>query len=272
MGRLFGGHCRLCDEDWKGQGITSHVKRCLAEHANQAAIHHGLLVGARANGHAGRYWLYFLVRPEAPLTELDDYLRGVWFEQNGHPSVFNIEGTPYLSTQSAEEDDEAPVESMEVDVGGVLRPRMDFGYQYNPQCPTEVELTVYDPFPCPAALVDEGSEGYAVTIARSEMGELECSTCGEPAVYFCASCAEAAIEAEKAAEEAAKAAEADQEADEEQTDEEDEEASFLGDPVTEEAEASPGPSFVGPYACEDCKARHDAELDPVVDSPKMDLC
>lgn len=190
MGRVFDGTCRLCDEVYTGTGISSHVKGCLAEHADIAAIHHGLLVGMRADGVAGRFWLYAIVRPEAPLSVLDDYLREQWFsEEPETASAFEIEETHYLDAIPDELDDSDDLETMEVDIGAVLRPRMDLTYTFDPRHPTEVEITVFDPYPCPEQLIDADSEATVATVARNDAPERTCSTCDNLAARICALCA-----------------------------------------------------------------------------------
>jgi len=192
MGRVFDGTCRLCGDTYTGTGISSHVKRCLADHADIAAIHHGLLVGLRADGPAGRYWMYVLVRPEVPLAELDEFLRDVWFEPGDTASGFSIEETQYLSRfDDANADaEDAPVESMNVDLGAVLRPRMEGTYTFEPREPTTVELTVFDPYPCPETLVEDGEIGAVTVVARNEIEDAECANCGEPAEHLCVHCLE----------------------------------------------------------------------------------
>ncbi|MFB6375209.1 MAG: hypothetical protein ABEN55_19285 [Bradymonadaceae bacterium] len=221
MGRTFEGTCRICGESWTGQGITSHIKRCVSDHANLGAVHHGLLVGMRADGPAGRYWAYVLVRPEASLATLDAALRELWFADDGAPSVFDIEGTRYVSSigetevsteseesgeaeapeksdkaeeseasEEADESDEMPaIEPMSVDVGATIRPRMDFRYLYDPQDPTEVELTVYDPYPVPDSLLDAESEAEVVVAARNDLEGVSCSSCENDPSYVCLACA-----------------------------------------------------------------------------------
>lgn len=224
MGQLFDGPCRLCGETYTGQGITSHLKRCLADHANQGALHHGLLVGVRADGYGGRYWLYMLVRPEASLFDLDGHLRATWLESIGRPSAFDIEGRQYPNTLEADEvGSDSPIRSMDTDVGSVIRPRTDFKYLYDLQHRDRFELVVYDPYPCPSSLVDDPSEADVVTVARNEAGDAECATCEGEASLICPACAGADVEE-------------------------------------------------GFYACESCRDEHDehdAELLPIVNSPRM---
>ncbi len=195
MGRLFDGTCRLCGEAYKGQGMTSHVKGCLTEHANLGAVHHGLLVGMRADGVAGRFWMYVQVRPEAQLAALDAHLREAWFDDD-HASVFEIEGTRYVSTldeaiEGGDGEDEELLEPMSVPLGQVIRPRMEFRYLYDPAQPTQVELTVYDPYPMPEKLVEDDREAEIATVARNDLEAPECSTCDAPATHLCPACAQA---------------------------------------------------------------------------------
>ena len=237
MGRVFDGQCRICEETYTGQGMSSHIKRCLKDHANLAAIHHGLLVGVRADGEAGRFWMYLLVRPEASLASLDEALRGIWFEGGEAPSVFEIEETRYVSTlaapQAPEEEGEPALEPMSTDIGAAIRPRMEFRYLYDPQEPTRLELTVYDPYPCPAKLVDDESEADVVVAARNTLEGVACSTCENEAGFVCSTCV-AADELEEIAEE-------------------DEEAFEV----------------VGPFVCETCRAKHEGhEVRALVNTPR----
>jgi len=250
MGRTFEGMCRVCGESWTGQGITSHIKRCVSDHAELGAVHHGLLVGARADGPAGRYWLYLLVRPEAELAALDAALRERWFEADA-PSVFEIEGTRYVRSiggpegskvsddlESSEETDGAvddetdapdeqelpPIEPMTVDLGAVLRPRMECRYLHDPRDPTEAELTVYDPYPVPDAVVEEGNEEADVfVLAQNSLEGVTCSSCDNAPSSVCLTCA-AADEPE-----------------------------------------------IGPFVCDECAgkhAEHDGELTELVNTPR----
>lgn len=240
MGRLFDGTCRLCGDEYGGVGISSHIKRCLADHANEAAVHHGLLVGVRANGMAGRFWMYLLIRPEASLEDFDRALREIWFEAGDRPSVFDIEETQYLSSLTGD-DEEAPVESMAVDIGATIRPRMEFGYLYDPQQPTELEFTVYDPYPCPASLVSEDEDNSVVALARNDDPELQCSTCEEAATLICPFCATAD----------------EHPPDDQEQDSEDE---------------SPE---LGPFVCPDCRSKHSdhaPRLCPLTNSPRAGIC
>ena len=240
MGRVFDGQCRICEETYTGQGMSSHIKRCLKDHANLAAIHHGLLVGVRADGEAGRFWMHLLVRPEASLEALDDALREIWFDGGEATSVFDIEQTRYVSTleepQAPEEDGAPALEPLGVDIGAVIRPRMEFGYLYDPQAPTELELTVYDPYPCPAKLVDDESEADVVVAARNTLEGVACSTCENEAGFVCSTCV-AADEIEEVAE---------------------------GDDDDEEAF-----EVVGPFVCEECRAKHEGhEVRALVNTPR----
>jgi hypothetical protein len=211
MGRLFDGTCHICGDTYDGRGISSHIKRCLADQANKGAVHHGLLVSLRADGVAARYWTYVLLRPEAKLHEFDRFLRDHWMESDEgdeleRPSVFEIERTHYMSDPKLaeaaaaeaeeeaeqEEDDqedepqEDPIEfdDMEIDVGAVLRPRMEATYRYDPHQPTAVEMKIHDPFPLPTSLVDDDVDPMVVTLAENTLEGLECTNCGEPADWY----------------------------------------------------------------------------------------
>lgn len=256
MGRTFDGSCRLCGDTYTGTGISSHVKRCLTDHADIAAVHHGLLVGLRADGPAGRYWMYVLVRPEARLAELDTFLREVWFETDATASGFSIEGTQYLSRLDDPDDEteDVPVESMDVDLGAVLRPRMEGTYTYDPREPTTVELTVFDPYPCPESLVDDGSIGAATLVARNDIEDAECSTCGAPADQLCANCLQ---EDESPSDDEEEPAEA-----------EDSEEPSPDDSESDPDEADDEADEVGPLVCDDCLDRHAGPFVAIENTPR----
>lgn len=255
MGRVFDGTCRLCGEVYTGTGISSHVKGCLPKHADIAAVHHGLLVGIRTDGPAGRFWMYVLVRPEASLSELDDFLRDLWFENDSTASGFTIEETQYLSRVPDEdpETDDVPVESMEVDLGAVMRPRMELSYTYDPRRPTSVELTVFDPYPCPESLVEGEETGAATLVARNDLDDAECSICGATADYICLRC----LGSEETSDESKAEAEGN-----------DGEDSSEGDDSGSEETSDDDVDDLGPLVCEECADRHDGELVELENTPR----
>ncbi len=260
MSETLTGTCRLCEETF-GRGISSHIKSCITDYANQASLHHGLLVGVRASGLAGRFWMYLLVRPEASLSELDAFFRETWLDCCDHPSLFDIKETEYLSTIDPADEDDAPMASMEHEVGGVLHPRMEFRYEYDPEAPSELECRVFDPYPCPAKLLEDNEDALVVVLARNGTPERDCSICGEPATSICIAC----VEREEASDDdAAEDEEAETEASEDSADDGDREQ----EDTTENEPAGPP----GPWACDDCQSEHDGPIKPIVNSPRMGVC
>lgn len=132
------------------------------------------------------------MRPEAPLSALDAYLRERWFDDEPEvASAFAIEGTQYLSGVPEEFDEVEDLQTVDVDIGAVLRPRMAFSYTFDPHHPIEVEGKVFDPYPCPERLIDAESDSTVATVARNDTPEPSCSTCDARATQICALCAAA---------------------------------------------------------------------------------
>jgi hypothetical protein len=170
------GKCTLCQTNVDKKAMTKHLAKCrLAKRpvgqARPKAFH--LLV----EGHGlPEYWLHLEVSTQTTLEKLDSFLRDIWLECCGHLSAFRIGPTAYMS-QPYEPDDK----SMNIAVGNILSPKMEFYHEYDFGTTTELKLKVISEI--------EGLTREPIhLLARNEPPVIKCSLCGKTATQVCVEC------------------------------------------------------------------------------------
>jgi hypothetical protein len=206
--------------------------------------------------------MYLIVRPEGSLQELDAFFRESWLECCDHPSAFDIEETQFLSTIDADADADAPVAAMDRDIGSVLRPRMEFEYLYDPETPTELECRVFDPYPCPATLLEDDEDATIVVLARNGSPEPTCSRCDAEATSVCLACVARDPEDNSDA--------PGEEATEPETAEDEQSVETDSDDRSDDSES--GNPAIGPWTCDSCRELHEGPFRAIVNSPRMGIC
>ena len=181
------GICSFCSDTFAKASIAEHLDSCLKRKArfkklqatqksrlqNRTFFH--LLVEGQE---LPEYWLHLQAPSHARLGDLDSFLRLIWLECCGHLSAFTIEDQRY-SVRPMEEFDEQDLDIM---LGKVLSPGMDFDYEYDYGSTTYLTLKV---------LAEEQNtlKGKLIQLlARNEAPAMECSECGKMATQICAIC------------------------------------------------------------------------------------
>jgi len=133
-------------------------------------------------GRPKAYWLFLGMAHDAKLSDLDAWLRAIWFECCDHLSEFVIGPTRYSSVPSPTFSLKARAQSMHVGVGKVLRPGVAFQHHYDFGSATILDLSLVGPLIVPVA-------SQAIVLqASNDAPEILCSQCAEPAVKLCAEC------------------------------------------------------------------------------------
>lgn len=93
------GFCRFCLKIFSGAGMGRHLSTCKTrEEKNERElkggqrkykIYHLKITGGKW------YWLHIEIPGNATLSDLDEFLRGIWLECCGHLSAFTIRGVRY---------------------------------------------------------------------------------------------------------------------------------------------------------------------------------
>jgi len=177
------GKCQLCGEVVGRASMTRHLTACSQPQASGVApagkqppgpSFHLVVEGRDAKA----YWMHLAVPVTAPLSKLDDFLRGIWLECCGHMSAFEIDGNRYASARTDGE------MSTRVPLRQVLDVGTKFFYEYDFGSTTELALKV-------VALREQGTPKNAVQLlARNEAPEVICQECGaQPATLICTECA-----------------------------------------------------------------------------------
>lgn len=129
------------------------------------------------NGQTKFKWMHIEIPSNATLADLDEFLRRTWLECCGHLSSFEIAGETFFSEKMEPGD-----RSMNMALGKVIGPGMKFEHTYDFGTSTELSLKVIS--------ARQGlAQGKAVVImARNDPPDIECESCGKPAVAVCCQC------------------------------------------------------------------------------------
>ena len=124
------------------------------------------------------YWLHLQTPSHARLVDLDNFLRLIWLECCGHLSAFTIDEQRY-SVKPMEEFNE---KDLGITLGKVLRPGMDFYYEYDYGSTTYLALKIL-------AEQQNKLRGRSIyLLARNESPAMRCTACGKVATQVCVVC------------------------------------------------------------------------------------
>ncbi|HYI11228.1 MAG TPA: hypothetical protein VEK57_19385 [Thermoanaerobaculia bacterium] len=130
------------------------------------------------------YWLDLDVKSNAPLQQLDEFLRGIWLECCGHLSSFEVGGTSYVVVMADDFFGRYPHQrSMSTRVSAAVPPAGTlFAYEYDFGSTTRLRLKVVAQHQAP-------SRRDAVRLlARNEAPVWACEECGGAATALCVEC------------------------------------------------------------------------------------
>ena len=179
------GKCSLCGGTFSKGAMTKHLKSCRLKKSVSEKTSGGRSPQKTKRFHVvveGRYlpgyWMHLDIPASATLEALDSFLRQTWLECCGHMSAFTIKGARYSSWPMEEFDEKG----MDVGLGEVASPRMEFLHEYDFGTPTELTLRVVS---------EENREIKGKTIrvlARNNPPSITCDLCGKIATQVCTQC------------------------------------------------------------------------------------
>ncbi len=160
------GTCNLCSRDFGKGAMTRHLRSCRNKTAGASGGPSSKSFQVIVEGRYYKdYWMHLAVPVDAPLQDLDDFLRDTWLECCGHLSAFAIGEVDYYSY---------PVETFDLDmspqIGRLLDVGSQFGHEYDFGTMTELSLKV-------VAEDDIPGDGIRV-LARNLPPALVCGACG----------------------------------------------------------------------------------------------
>jgi hypothetical protein len=189
----FPGKCQFCKQAFAKREMETHLDSCdqkkhvLKDRIEKAVPHKDGVFRILAEGfYKPDYWLYFDIRADATLFELDRFLRNIWLECCGHLSAFTIGKKTYLY-QLVEQPHlwgPKPEEyGMDVELKDVLRPKLKFMHDYDFGTTTRLGLKVL-------SFREGGIEGEIVQLlARNDPPRIICDACGRrKATLICTEC------------------------------------------------------------------------------------
>ena len=173
------GRCVFCERELTRGGMSRHLATCAAREAALSAATgtstEVLRLLVRPSW-AVKYWLHLEMRADAPLAELDSYLRAIWLECCGHLSQFHLGpregGVGKISLKRAIGE--------RVGVGDVFSHIYDFG------SPSHSIIEIVD-----TRIGAPLSEHPIFLMARNNPPRRSCEDCGEEAGFLCLECSDA---------------------------------------------------------------------------------
>ena len=172
------GVCVFCQRAYSKGGMSRHLAACKARPAEKGS---SKIFHLQAEGlYAAMYWLHLEMPGQATLQDLDIFLRDIWVECCGHLSMFEIEGQRY--TQIFDDGWFPDDKDMNVRLSRILRPGLQFGYEYDFGTTTELKLKV---------VAERAGAKLAEPVrilARNNPPDIPCQSCGKPATQVCSMC------------------------------------------------------------------------------------
>jgi Plasmid pRiA4b ORF-3-like protein len=174
------GECRTCDSTFSKRQMARHLAQCAYPEAKSLAA----VAQIRVDRPGTPFWLDLDVKLNAPMRELDEFLRNIWLECCDHLSAFEVGDTRYVTVMSdfffGPEPDER---SMSARVSAAVPPAgSTFHYEYDFGSTTELRLKV-------TAQRQAPSRRDAVRLlARNIAPVWKCNDCDETATSLCAYC------------------------------------------------------------------------------------
>jgi len=94
------GTCATCREPITKRTASSHLKKNHAEPGGEDRFI--ILIDTP---YSSPYWMLALVKTDAQLSDLDEFIRDTWVECCGHLSAFYISGREFLGSFDGDVDD-----------------------------------------------------------------------------------------------------------------------------------------------------------------------
>ena len=163
------GVCENCGKIVPKSAMLKHIKGCMVKPEAEEG-QRCFLISVQGLQDPN-YFLYLSVRADAPLKDLDDYLRNIWLDCCSHMSQFSIVKLNYVSS------DPEPGQSMRVKLSSVLEKGMTFGHEYDFGSTTRLKLKVLDDF-----TAHKQSRSVCLA-ARNQQPGYKCVVCGVLAVW-----------------------------------------------------------------------------------------
>lgn len=166
------GKCEFCGKESSKGGMITHLKSCKERKTTpiEGDAPRGSLAISAWSKWDPDYRVIMNVPLNATLYAIDRHLREIWFDPSDHCSAFKIQETGYGTSPYGNDLDGA--ESMDTEIGKILRPAMEFEYVYDFGTKSYVKLRVGAP--------TSGSEDSGICeLARNEPPDIVCAHCKE---------------------------------------------------------------------------------------------
>jgi Plasmid pRiA4b ORF-3-like protein len=184
------GTCSFCKGTYSKAGMARHLTGCKdrafamitapGRKLRQPMRLFHLFVEGRDRP---EYWMHLEALGSDTLAELDFFLRRVWLECCGHLSEFTIGGSRFVvSPAPIEFESDERERDMNVTLREILTPGLRFDYEYDFGSTTALKWKVVD------VRDDAVRREFVQVLARNDLPDTRCDTCGKPATQVCSEC------------------------------------------------------------------------------------
>ncbi|MBI5066000.1 hypothetical protein HZA97_07215 [Candidatus Woesearchaeota archaeon] len=167
------GECKYCKKTFSAIGMPKHLLVC-AERDSLNSKGENTIFLIRAC--TGPFFVYFEVKADSTLEEVDEFLRDLWLDCCGHLSAFKINNMTYYSSC---EDAEPGDKTMDYKLSSVVNVGSSFFHEYDFGTTTYLGLKVIQKRNSRLKKIE--------VIARNNLPDFKCK-CGSKAENICPEC------------------------------------------------------------------------------------
>ncbi len=149
------GKCYYCNNIYTKSGMTRHLNSCAAKReiigkslTGDLSLDQGYFALKIQDDDREDYWMQILIRADATLKTLDDFLRGIWMECCGHTSCFDIGWYTFesgIADEASQEMDEFDrIFGMDIRLSRLFSPDSEAAYTYDYKTSSRLSLKVME--------------------------------------------------------------------------------------------------------------------------------
>ena len=180
------GKCKFCNKTFSATAMSRHLQSCSERKKNQDKEEKKWKIFL-FRAQAGPFFVYFEVKASSSLKDMDEFLRDLWLECCGHLSAFTINNVRYeLDTGCVDSmwtgkfGKAHPTKSMNAKLYSALLPGLKFSHEYDFGTTTWLNMMCISE--------RRGSLEMIQVLARNDLPDFMCISCGKPAKEVCTQC------------------------------------------------------------------------------------
>jgi hypothetical protein len=177
------GVCSFCSKTFSAAAMSRHLQSCRKRKETQDKEEKNWKIFL-LRAQAGPFFVYFETKASSTLKDVDAFLRRLWLECCGHLSAFTINNVRFeVKTDGVDSDisgRKQSIKTMSSKLYSVLTPGLKFLHEYDFGSTTELDMVCISE--------REGNLKKIEVLARNDLPDFICVSCGKPAKAVCTQC------------------------------------------------------------------------------------